>query len=593
MVRVVLASRPSDNHMVDMQRLLNELVPLRAGHLVGVVDGHTSSTLSPDTMFRRVIVDWREVQTGDLFVAWQNDGADSHRFVPDALARGASAVMVNESWYQHHELVDGPVIVVRDTDHALDLLLRRPQPSTDLSATRVVIPLAVSVPPPVAEYPEREPDIELVGEMQETAFQDRQWLIKRGGHFLQVSELLYRVAEQADGRHTLREIATAVTDATEWIVTDAHVRQIIETKLIPLGVIAATGDDEHQPRPPRPPSPLLLNLRTKVLGPRVIDPVTAVLQHLYAPILLVPLLAVAAIAHWWLYVHYDLQQGIAELIYAPVYTLLMFPVIILGAVCHEFGHAAALRYGGGRARSIGVGLYLIFPAFYTDTTDSYRLGRWGRVRTDLGGFYFHLLFAIGLVAAYLSTGYDFLALAILVINLDMARQLIPFVRLDGYWLLSDLTGIPDLFTQMGSFIRNAATLSLREARKAANLKPWVEKVFLTYLLVTIPVLTFIAVFFISRVPGLVENILHSLSLKFDAVVDANRAGVDSYTALAITEMLLLVLQLFGIAFMLSLLGRRIVGVLWRGVRHPAPLIQASSVVGAVALVFFLVRVWIQ
>ena len=62
-------------------------------------------------------------------------------------------------------------------------------------------------------------------------------------------------------------------------------------------------------------------------------------------------------------------------------------------------------------------------------------------------------------------------LAIFVINLDMARQLIPFVRLDGYWLLSDLTGIPDLFTQMGSFIRNAATRSLPEAREAANLKP--------------------------------------------------------------------------------------------------------------------------
>jgi putative peptide zinc metalloprotease protein len=453
------------------------------------------------------------------------------------------------------------------------------------------MPVSVSAPPSVSNYPEREPDIELVGEMQESAFHDRQWLIKRDGHFLQVSELLYRVAEQADGRHTLQDIADAVTDATEWIVTDAHVRQIIETKLIPLGVITATGSDEHQSQSPRPTSPLLLNLRTKVLGPRVIDQVSAVLQHLYAPILLVPLLAVAAIAHWWLYVRYDVQQGLAELIYTPVNILLLLPLTILGGVCHEFGHAAALRYGGGRARSIGVGLYLIFPAFYTDTTDSYRLGRWARVRTDLGGFYFHLLFAIGLVAVYLSTGYDVLLLAVLLINLDMARQLIPFVRLDGYWLLSDLTGIPDLFTQMGSFIRNAATRSLREARQAANLKPWAEKVFLTYLLVTIPVLTFLAVFFITRVPGLVETILHSLSLKFEAVVAANGTGDRTSMALGITEILLLGLQLFGIAYMLFRYGRRIAGVLRQGVRHPAPLIRAGSVIGAIALAFFLVRVW--
>jgi putative peptide zinc metalloprotease protein len=274
-----------------------------------------------------------------------------------------------------------------------------------------------------------------------------------------------------------------------------------------------------------------------------------------------------------------------------MYILVLLPVILLGAVCHEFGHASALRYGGGRARSIGVGLYLIYPAFYTDTTDSYRLGRWARVRTDLGGIYFHLLFAIGLVAAYLITGHAFLPLAILLINLDMARQLIPFVRLDGYWLLSDLTGIPDLFTHMGSFIRDTATRSLREARQAANLKPWAEKVFLIYLLVTIPVLTFLAVFFITRVPGLVETILHSLSLKFDAVDAANGTGDQTSMALGITEILLLGLQLFGIAFVLFRYGRRIAGVLWRGVRHPAPLVRAGSVIGAIALAFFLVRVW--
>ena len=459
-------------------------------------------------------------------------------------------------------------------------------------ATQAVIPMVVSAPPAVAEYPQRAPDIELVGEMQESAFQDRQWLIKRDGHFLQVSELLYRVAEQADGRRTHQDIATAVTHATEWIVTDAHVSQIIEAKLIPLGVIAAIKDDEQQPQPLRPPSALRLNLRTKVLGPRVIDPVTGVLQYLYAPILLVPLLAVAAIAHWWLYFRYDVQQGFAELVRAPVYILVLLPVIILGAVCHEFGHASALRYGGGRARSIGVGLYLIYPAFYTDTTDSYRLGRWGtRANRSREGSIFICCLRSGLVAAYLSTGHGFLLLAILLINLDMARQLIPFVRLDGYWLLSDLSGIPDLFTQMGSFIRNAATRSLREARRAANLKPWVEKVFVTYLLVTIPVLTFLTVFFIIRVPVLVETILHSLSLKFDAVVYANGIGDRAAMALGITEILLLGLQLFGIVFMLYLQGRRIARSLWRGVHHPAPLVRTGSVIGAVGLVFFLVRVW--
>jgi putative peptide zinc metalloprotease protein len=32
---------------------------------------------------------------------------------------------------------------------------------------------------------------------------------------------------------------------------------------------------------------------------------------------------------------------------------------------------------------MGVGLYAFYPAFYTDVSDNYRLGRWARLRTDL------------------------------------------------------------------------------------------------------------------------------------------------------------------------------------------------------------------
>ena len=51
--------------------------------------------------------------------------------------------------------------------------------------------------------------------------------------------------------------------------------------------------------------------------------------------------------------------------------------------------AAAPRPG-----AMGAGLYLVWPAFYTDVTDSYRLGRGGRVRTDLGGLYFNAIVAV-------------------------------------------------------------------------------------------------------------------------------------------------------------------------------------------------------
>ena len=83
--------------------------------------------------------------------------------------------------------------------------------------------------------------------------------------------------------------------------------------------------------------------------------------------------------------------GVRDALYAPGLLLIMFAATIGAAAFHELGHAAALRYGGGMPRGMGAGLYIVYPAFYTDVSDNYRLGRWARVRTDLGGFYFNLV----------------------------------------------------------------------------------------------------------------------------------------------------------------------------------------------------------
>ena len=263
----------------------------------------------------------------------------------------------------------------------------------------------VSVP----DYPALAPDVELLGEMQETGFKEPQCLVRRGERFIQLTELLYRVAEQADGRSTHREIAERVTRSTDWLVSPENVRQLLASKLLPLGIVAlAEGEALQIPAVrERTTSPLRVNARTRLLGPDSIDPITEVLQVLFAPLVLVPVLLAVALAHAWLYAVHGLGGAVQSVLYTPGLALPLLGVLFVSGVFHEFGHAAALRYRGGRARGMGFGLYLVYPALYTDTTDSYRLGRWARVRTDLGGFYFHLIYALGLVALYLLTGWEF------------------------------------------------------------------------------------------------------------------------------------------------------------------------------------------
>ena len=97
---------------------------------------------------------------------------------------------------------------------------------------------------------------------------------------------------------------------------------------------------------------------------------------------------------WWVFFDQGLAPAAYDAFQRPHLLLLVFVVTVLSGGFHEFGHAAAARYGGADPGVIGAGIYLVWPAFYTDVTDSYRLGRRGRIRTDLGGLYFNAIVVV-------------------------------------------------------------------------------------------------------------------------------------------------------------------------------------------------------
>jgi hypothetical protein len=57
---------------------------------------------------------------------------------------------------------------------------------------------------------------------------------------------------------------------------------------------------------------------------------------------------------------------------------------------------------------------------------------------------------------------------------------------------------------MGPFLRTVLPLPDGSGSKLPNLKPWVKAVFATYILLAIPVLTFLSFLLITRLPILVE-----------------------------------------------------------------------------------------
>lgn len=455
--------------------------------------------------------------------------------------------------------------------------------------------------PTMTEVPERPalaPNVQPVGEMPGTGFTNQQWLILRNGQFLQISELLYRVAEQLDGERTLSEIAERLTESTEWAVTEDNVRQIIASKLMPLGLVA-TGDEivsaggvtSSTTSPAQgTPSPLGVNMRMKVIGPQFLNPVTQVLKDLFAPIRLVAVMFVVLLAHWWLYFQHGVTAGVVDVLYHPWLFLPILALLLIAAVFHEFGHASALRYGGGQVRGMGVGFYLIYPAFYTDVTDSYRLGKAARVRTDLGGVYFHLIFTVVVVGLYFVTGWEFLLLMVVLIDMEIARQFIPFVRLDGYWLLADLTGIPDFFSQITPFLASIIPIPGYKGSKLPKLKPWVRVVFVTFVLLTIPALLFLVFLMFVGVPDLIATTWDSLLAQMSDFSKAQSAGDLPAMALSIVEALLLALPIVGTVYILFIIILMPLKALWTWSK--ADLFRrAIAAIATVALVVGIASVW--
>lgn len=122
-------------------------------------------------------------------------------------------------------------------------------------------------------------------------------------------------------------------------------------------------------------------------------------------------------------------------------------LVVLGALIHEFGHATAGHCYDCNGVEIGCGWYIYFPVLYTDLSDTWKLPRMQRAVVDIAGLYFQGVFLAGLVALYAATGDPVYSHAVMLSGFSIVAALNPFLRLDGYWLLSDLGGIANLRKQ--------------------------------------------------------------------------------------------------------------------------------------------------
>ncbi|MFI0739688.1 hypothetical protein ACH4PU_16610 [Streptomyces sp. NPDC021100] len=453
-----------------------------------------------------------------------------------------------------------------------------------------------------AGEPRLVPGIELVGEFEGSGYRDPPQLVCRpDGQLVRLPGLLYQVVRALDGRgdacgdgrsggssdghsdersaerrpdedgstsigkgapgggSVMTRVADELSRETGRQFTADHVAYLIDEKLAPLAL--TTYSDGSPPPPARRSDPFLaFRFRLAVLPERVTWFVSGLFAWLFHPLAVYLAVCVFVVGETWVWASPETVIALQAVLTAPGSVLLVVFLAIASCVFHEWGHGAACRYGGVRPGAMGCGIYLVWPAFYTDITNSYRLGRAGRIRADLGGVYFNALFVLGLLGLYTVTGFQPLLVAIVAVNLEIVQQLLPTLRFDGYYIVADLVGIPDLFSYIGPILKRVLLRRPADERLRA-LKRWPQIVVACWVLCLIPVLLLQVGVLLLNLPRLLAADWHEAQWLLD------NAGASGHQVLgmvsACLQIVLLALPIAGLLLALVRPARSLVRFLGR------------------------------
>lgn len=152
--------------------------------------------------------------------------------------------------------------------------------------------------------------------------------------------------------------------------------------------------------------------------------------------------------------------GASQQVFAPGNWLWMLGFWFGLKVVHEFAHGLVCKHYGGEVREMGLLFVLFAPLAYVDVTSSWRLeSKWQRIHIAVAGILFELSVAAFAIIGWgqVQTGVT----AYLLYNLffiasvsTIAFNINPLMKFDGYYVLSDLVGRPNLYREATELVQS-------------------------------------------------------------------------------------------------------------------------------------------
>ena len=133
--------------------------------------------------------------------------------------------------------------------------------------------------------------------------------------------------------------------------------------------------------------------------------------------------------------------------------------LIVSKTLHEMGHALVATRLGVRVAHMGVAMVVLWPMLYTDTGESWRLrSNRQRLAISVAGVATEIGLAGLATLAWALLGDGWLRQCMLYLAttgwiLSLVLNVSPFMRFDGYFILSDLLSFPNLHERAGAMAK--------------------------------------------------------------------------------------------------------------------------------------------
>ncbi len=258
--------------------------------------------------------------------------------------------------------------------------------------------------------------------------------------YIRLTPTAWKILSARESNKSYAEIAKQLSHDNEEPITSEHVEAVWE-------------EIQNKIQEIKTNSSLLKKgfwIRFPLLPKSIVIKIARVFQPAFHPIVasILILFSIATAVYLYLHTHQVSSQiQSQDIIFG--YLFYIFSIIL-----HEFGHASACYRFGAQPSAIGFALYMVFPAFYSDVSDSWKLRRWQRLIIDLSGMYFHTVIGGIYVILWFYTGWESFGVAVVSILASMFINLNPILRFDGYWVLCDLLGVVNLGSQPIRMVKN-------------------------------------------------------------------------------------------------------------------------------------------